>query len=177
MKQLKLHKSLQQEEFSIAYVHAIAATAGFGVEYTRVDIDSVDLVIKQYGDSQLESYPFYDVLNVQLKCTSQQQFFKNDHIAYPLKIKNYNDLRRQTANPYILIVVHVPEDSQDWLRHSEKELVLRYCAYWVSLKDKPAVPATGSKDQTITVHIPLKNQLTVTELQRIIILLAKGEKP
>jgi len=177
MKSFKLHDSLQKEEFSIAYIHAIAAAAGFGIENPRIDVDSVDLVVKQYGDSQLEDYPFYEALNVQLKCTSRSELIKTDHIAYPLKIKNYNDLRQKTMNPRILIVLQVPEETQDWLKCSEQELTLRYSAYWFSLKKEPAVPITGKKDQKVTVHVPLKNKMTVKELQRIMNLLAKGEKP
>ncbi|MDM8562629.1 DUF4365 domain-containing protein [Candidatus Marithioploca araucensis] len=134
-------------------------------------------MVKQYGDSQLEDYPFYEALNVQLKCTSRSELIKTDHIAYPLKIKNYNDLRQKTMNPRILIVLQVPEETQDWLKCSEQELTLRYSAYWFSLKKEPAVPITGKKDQKVTVHVPLKNKMTVKELQRIMNLLAKGEKP
>ncbi|MEN8221436.1 MAG: DUF4365 domain-containing protein [Pseudomonadota bacterium] len=160
----------------MAYIHAIAAAAGFGIEKPQIDMDSVDLVVKQYGDSQLEDYPEYDALYVQLKCTSRSELIKADHIAYPLKIKNYNYLRKKTMNPSILIVLHVPEETQDWLKCSEQELTLCYSAYWLSLENKPDV-TNGKKDQRVTVHVPLKNKLTVKELERIMNLLAKGEKP
>jgi len=32
----------QQEQFSLAYIHAIASVAGYSIEEIRVDIDSID---------------------------------------------------------------------------------------------------------------------------------------
>jgi len=78
------------------------------------------------------------------------------------------------VNP-ITPVLHVPEETQDWLKISEQGLTLCYSAYWLSLKNKPTVDITGKKDQKVTVQ--LKNKITVEELERIMDLLAKGEKP
>jgi hypothetical protein len=36
----------QKEEFSIAYVHAVASVAGFALETFRVDNDSADVCIR-----------------------------------------------------------------------------------------------------------------------------------
>jgi len=44
-----MHISQQQEQFSRAYVHAIASVAGFTIYTPQVDDDSVDLGIAQTG--------------------------------------------------------------------------------------------------------------------------------
>jgi len=66
--------------------------------------------------------------------------------------------------PRILIVVLVPNDLTDWLNHSEQELAMRYCGYWISLRGEPATGNTA----TVTVHLPRTSQFTVAELQSII---------
>lgn len=43
-----MHISQQQEQFSRAYVHAIASVAGFTLYIPQVDDDSVDLGIAQW---------------------------------------------------------------------------------------------------------------------------------
>ncbi len=43
-----MHISQQQEQFSRAYVHAIASVAGFTIYTPQVDDDSVDLGIAQW---------------------------------------------------------------------------------------------------------------------------------
>lgn len=157
----------QQEQFSIAYVHSIASAAGYGVEGIRVDVDSVDLMITQYGQDDI--FPEIDVLQVQLKCTYAHKP-KADGIHFPLKLKNYDDLRRNCHNPRILVVVYVPNTVDDWLSHSDDSLALRHSAYWVSLRNSPAVTT-----DTPTVVAP--NKFTVDALKQIMNLLVKGLRP
>lgn len=169
MNEHRMPVSRQQEQFSIAYIRAIASAAGFGIEETSIDIDSVDLTIRQYENNSV--YPVYDSLRVQLKCTYSHQP-KNGHLPYPLSIKNYNDLRQNTAIPRILIVLHVPKDIDQWLNHTDKYLSLYHCAYWVQLQNME--PTNNANN--ITVSIPLANQVTVEELKRMMSLLAEGVK-
>lgn len=155
-----------QAEFSVAYVHAIATAAGFSMQRDTIDEDSIDVTISAKGDVEGRFSPRF---GAQLKCT-----FGHDPsdgvLSYPLKLKNYEDLRRPNVTyPRILIVVHVPEDVLERVAWSPNALVLRNCGYWKSLKGFPAT------ENATTVSIQLGNHLSVAELTRVMSLTARGE--
>lgn len=162
----------QQEQFSIAYIHSIASVAGYGVEEIRVDVDSVDLTITQYGDA--ETYPLIEGLKVQLKCTyAHIPDTGKGHLSFPISIKNYNDLRRKSLNPRVLVVLHVPRNIDLWLGHSEDSIVLNHCAYWTSLREWPDT----DNAENITIDLPLSQRFTVSELKGLMEILAGGGRP
>jgi hypothetical protein len=121
----------------------------------------------QYG--QGDNYPLIEGLRIQLKCTYAHEP-KANGIHYPLSKKNYDDLRRNCLYPRILIVVYVPRNVNNWLKHSDNFLSLYHSAYWVSLHGQP------SKD-TDTVTIRVAQEFTVEELVRIMNLIAQGKRP
>ncbi len=89
---------------------------------------------------------------------------KNGVLPFRLSIKNYADLRTGTQTPRLLVVLELPEDKARWLSVTEKALILRRRAYWLSLqRDHDEI--TGQK--TVTVHIPERNILDVETLQRL----------
>ena len=53
--------------------------------------------------------------------------------VFPLSLKNYDDLRSDSWAPRLLIVVLLPTEEEEWLVHSEDELRMRHCGYWLSL--------------------------------------------
>ena len=60
--------SQRKEQFSIAYVRAVASAAGFSVSTPEVDDDSVDLTLSGRIVEGVGSRPKIDL---QLKCTSE----------------------------------------------------------------------------------------------------------
>ena len=118
----------QKEQFSFAYARAVAAVAKVSVSEPTVDDDSVDLEFRMKGGGVAFRSP---QLAAQLKCTESASV-RPDHIALSLKLKNYEELRpTNLLLPRILIVVAVPDDLDEWLNHSEQELAMRKCGYWV----------------------------------------------
>ncbi|WP_407890518.1 DUF4365 domain-containing protein [Scytonema sp. NUACC26] len=111
-------------------------------------------------------------LEVQLKCTAKDLSNEN-YIKYPLNLKNYNELKINALVPRILVVVLVPDKIIDWLKQTEDELCLRYCAYWVSLRGAPDTENTTN----VTIEIPRSNQLTPDALQAIIQRISFGGLP
>ena len=108
-----------------------------------------------------------------MKCTDAATLHAN-HLAYPLKLKNYDELRPvNVLVPRILIVVLVPAALNDWLNHSEQELALRNCGYWMSLRGEPLSVNTTN----VTVHLPRANQFTVAGLQGIMQRIGNGQHP
>lgn len=132
----------RKERFSLAYIHAVAARAGYELLETRVDIDSADGVLR----STTGRRPSIDF---QAKATSRQNI-QDGSLAFPLPMKNYDDLRAETVNPRILIVVILPHDEADWMVHNEDQLILRRCGYWLSLRERPKLV----NQARVTVHIP-----------------------
>jgi hypothetical protein len=110
---------------------------------------------------------------LQLKSTSRD-IQDDNSIRYPLKLKNYDDLRMDDfAIPRILVVVLIPETPEDWLTQSETELCIRNCGYWISLRGKPKTQNTNA----VTVAIPRTNQFTVAALQSIMEGISQGVQP
>ena len=159
----------QKEQFSITYIRAIAAVAGYSLYRPEIDNDSVDLgILSRGGTGKI----FSPRLELQLKCTARD-VLENNSIKYPLIIKNYHDLRINSLVPRILVIVLVPEKITDWIKQTEVELCLRYCAYWVSLRGMPDTTNTTN----VTIEIPRSNQFTPDALQTIIQRISFGDLP
>lgn len=141
-----------EDVLSEVYVSAVAARSGYTYSKPNLDRDSIDLTIAAGGQQRPK-------IDLQLKGTINLDLAK-DPMPFPLKLKNYNDLREITQVPRILVVVRLPEDSDKWLTISQNELILRHCAYWVSLRGQPEVDVQTSK----TVYIPAKNRFDVDGL-------------
>ena len=90
---------------SLSYIHAVAARAGFELMEPRIDIDSVDGLLKSTTGRRPQ-------IDFQAKATSQPLLHAQT-LIFPLPIKNYNDLRAETINPRILIVVALPMDEAE----------------------------------------------------------------
>jgi hypothetical protein len=168
---MPLHESRSKELFSEAYVRAVVSAARMHVEPRAVDVDGIDGYIHytgQIGDAYSPQIGF------QLKCTSVAAHVKADHIAYPLDVANYNQLRVTNVGvPRILIVVVVPEQIAAWVLHDEAQLRIFRCGYWVSLRGEPGTMNTVRK----TVHVPRAQQLTVPSLRAIMHRMGQGFPP
>jgi hypothetical protein len=164
-----MHLNQRKEQFSIAYVRAVASVAGFAVHKPEVDDDSVDLALAASGDIGTIRSPRLDM---QIKCTSRE-ILGADSVAFPLPIKNYDDLRPSDVMvPRILVVVLVPDGIDHWLTHSEEELVMKHCGYWMSLRGRDA----SNNIESVTVHLPRNNTFTVQALQEIMTRIGRREQ-
>jgi len=152
-------ENLQKEALSAAYVRFVAALAGVSVARPEVDDDSMDLILLASGEMS-EASP---ALGLQLKATSDPSVIKEGRIAFPLGRKNYDDLRRLTRWPRILVVLVLPEEPGEWVEQSEEQLVARRCAYWVSLRGLP-----NRDQQSITVDLPRQNLFTPAAVRSLL---------
>jgi hypothetical protein len=160
----------QLEQLSRAYVRAVAAVAGLAVYEPEVDHDSIDLGLAARGGPGTIRSPR---LEIQLKAT-RQDLLRDDGIHYPLKLKNYEDLRgSDLLVPRILVLVLVPPEPGDWLSQSEDELVLRRCGYWLSLHEQPPTASTSS----VVVVLPSVNLFTVEAVHGIMERISRQEPP
>ena len=148
------------EQFASAYVRAVASVVGCSVLKPEVDNDSVDLMLSRRSPGAACRSPH---LEVQLKATCAP-LPTNQVINYRLPLKNYNDLRHVNLSvPRILVVVLMPHSFQDWTAHSEKQLALRRCGYWLSLRGFPSV----SNKRSRTVPVPRGQRFDPSGLEGI----------
>jgi Domain of unknown function (DUF4365) len=160
----------QKEQFSNIYLQAVTTVAGYSVYKPFVDDDSIDWGVAAKGATGPIRAPR---LELQLKSTSRD--IRGDNfIRYPLKLKNYDDLRMDDfAIPRILVVVLIPEKPEDWLTQSEAEICIRDCGYWLSLRGMPKTQNTSA----VTINIPRTNQFTVVALQSMMEGISQGVQP
>ncbi|MBW4667355.1 MAG: DUF4365 domain-containing protein [Cyanomargarita calcarea GSE-NOS-MK-12-04C] len=154
--------NLQKEEFSYAYIYTVTSAAGYSFQKSSriLDVGGIDATITGIVSDDTLYQP---QLDLQIKSTSLD-IQSEEVIRYPLKIKNYNELRKEkTVAPRILVVVLIPENQEEWINQSETELCMRRCAYWLTLRGQPQTTNTES----ITVYIPRENLFTVNALKTL----------
>ena len=152
----------QKEQFSRAYVRAIAAAAGFDTYTFCVDDDSIDMGIAASG----KRLPRRPRLELQLKCTAKEIA---DVMRFPLKLKNYNELRGECCVPRILVVIAVPVRPEDWVTETKNQFVMHCRAYWASLAGWPETSNTKS----VTLEL---QPFSVDELNRLMLLIDRTDR-
>lgn len=151
-----MHLTHRQEQFSNAFVEAVAAVAGCSAAQNSVDNDSIDWTLSN-------RLPRRPKLDLQLKCTGNDSGTA-ENIRFALPVKNYRDLiLTDLSNPRILVLVVVPEQIDHWMEQTPERLVLKRCAYWASLLGL----AESDNENTVTVDVPRANLFTVDTLNRM----------
>jgi hypothetical protein len=166
-----LTKTHRQEALSRAYIQAVAARCGMSCSLRDFDygIDVTVHEIKSRGDYYAESGISLDV---QAKSASQANL-SVEAVVYDLKVKNYEDLRDpDNPKPRILVLLVLPENEEEWTTLTEEQLVLRRCAYWLSLQSHPP---TKNKDK-VRISVPRKNVFSAEALQSMVALVRAGEQ-
>ena len=80
---------------------------------------------------------------------------QNGHVIYRLPKKNHNDLRNTRVQiPFILVLVCLNEQIQDWIHYETEQMILFKNAFWFSLY------GMGESDlvDKIPIRIPLSNR-------------------
>jgi len=138
-----LTTSDREEALSRAYLQAVAAHAGYVVADDDFDRDGIDCLIRAGGRMR-------PALGVQLKATVNLGEAREGCYRYPLKRRNYDLLREPTQTPRVLVVLALPEDETQWLTVTVDHLILRRCAYWVSLAELPET----ENHESVTISLP-----------------------
>jgi hypothetical protein len=157
--------------FSTAYVRAMTHAAGYFTQDPNRDRDGdgVDLEIFSrdiHGTIRSPS------LHLQLKATADT--LTGDPFPFDIEVKNYDELRSTSLQvPRILVVVNVPKNQTDWSKCSPRQLVLKRCAYWLSLRGEP--PTTNTS--TIRVSLPRAQMLDAAAIDAIMQRIRAGGFP
>ncbi len=152
----------RQDLYSVSYVRAIVAAAGFNFSKSELDRNSDDLFIEHL---QHEDFvPAYPRLMLQIKCTYAHNVHPDNTIHYPLPVRNYNHLRLDRIEPRILVLVHVPRPEhqyEPWIECMDQHTVMRYRAYWKLLM---GADPTENQDN-VTIKVPVQNRFDIDSVR------------
>jgi hypothetical protein len=152
-----------REGLSYAYFHAVATRAGFPCQATArtIDATAVDVFVKAFERLAPDSTLTDIVAQFQVKATSAAPVLNDGQYSFRIEREQYDKLRQPAGVHAIpLVVMFLPIDSAQWLVHDEESLVSRRCAYWVSLRNAPAVDTTKP-----TIYIPKQNVFNAASLR------------
>ncbi|MBO2458126.1 DUF4365 domain-containing protein [Actinomadura violacea] len=167
--QFGLPLSEMKQQVSLAYVHMVAAAAGCWLKPHTTDYDGVDITVASSEDHELFFGPQFEL---QLKCTSQRNVVRDDHIAWSMEGKPYRKLTNPKRYlPAFLGILVVPEDPSLWLEQDEQSLLSRSALYWQSAA---ALETIGEDAQSKTVRVPRSNLFDVPQLLGIMKTLGEG---
>jgi hypothetical protein len=158
-----LTRAHRQEALSRAYVRAIAAQAGLICSEPEHDY-GIDICLRAVRVRGLRHADAGSQVDLQVKSTTRAVVHA-DQVVCDLEVKNYEDLREEGENcPRILVILVLPEDETQWLSQSLDELILRHCAYWISLEGYPPTAAT----KTIRITLPRANVFSAEAIKGIL---------
>jgi len=166
-----MYSNAQKQEFSKAWVHAVATIAGLKVLRAEVDDDSIDIGLA--GSRHQGSKRKAPHLDIQLKCTETDDGL-GDSFSFNLKLKNYQDLRDLDRHvPAILVVLCVPPALGEWMHETADSTIVRRVAYWRSLAGEPDTDnATGK-----TIVLQRASRFTSDSLNAIMNRVGAGDRP
>jgi len=164
-----------ESELSYAWLHAVVAHAGAScISANRtMDANGIDATLTAWGPFD-SGGPLEEVdLKIQLKATSIPPVIRDGHLSYFVKdVDRYNDLRKDTLQVHrLLVVLFLPENMENWLAVDDEQLLLKKCAYWVSLRGAPEPKDTGK-----TIHIPQRQRFDPANLRHIFTTISRSEK-
>ena len=171
-----MHFTDIESELSYAYLHAVAAKAGVGCQVSARALDNmgIDATLHVKRDFGLNAILTELSIHIQLKAAVSISAEGEAPFSYFFKgIAQYNSLRALTTMPpKILIVLCLPKDREEWLTHSNEQLLLKRCAYWVSLRG--AEDAINSSGQTR--HLPRTQVFSPDGLNNLLARIARQEE-
>jgi hypothetical protein len=164
-----------KSELSYAYLHAVAAHAGCTCQVNPRVVDNMglDATLRPTGDFGRPPFTKRFAVDVQLKATSAALGDAGAHWSFGIGVRQYDDLRSTNVIfPPLLVVLHLPPSKTDWLSCTTESLILRRCAFWVSLYN--AEPSGNKSEQT--VYLPKSNVFTADALRRVMAEYSQGRK-
>lgn len=159
-----LTQNHSQECLSLAYVHAVSGLAGVNLQVgNRHDygVDGTFRPVVRLNGRRVESgYP----VDFQLKASTKWSY-QGKYVVYDLEAKTYNDMvaREDSAVALILLLLCLPQNSDDWLASTEEELILRHACYWYQIRGDRTDNSASKR-----IFIPRANLLTPAAVNSIL---------
>ncbi len=158
----------RQEALSRAYIQAVTGKLGMSCSFANFDY-GIDVTINDIIELNGQYFESGFRLDVQAKSSVNAKVEK-DFVAYALEVKAYETLRVNTRVPRILVLLVLPPQESEWVDQDEERLILRKCAYWISLKGRGPI----TNQTRITIRIPRGNLFSVDGLRTIMETVKQG---
>lgn len=165
--------SKNQEEISVSYFKAVVARANAVPNIHGRDEDGVDASVSKVMPVE-DGKEFDSKIEFQLKSVySKAGYGINDdgNIYYDLKVKNYNDLVRDSAIDKYLVLLILPENKEEWVTQTKDFLTIKQGMYYLSLKGKNV----STNRETVRVYIPTDNLFDSDHLIELLKKAANGD--
>lgn len=150
-----------QEEMSLNYVTGVCAMAGYTADITNRDVNKVDLNVTGVVKG------VQALVRLQLKSTYQHDPKRDDIFRYRLQDDELRKILGESKghpNPFVLVVLHLPDNHSHWFTVSPSQAVLRHCAYWMC--------AEAIDGDTQTLHIPRRHLFNVGSIRKLMTIAA-----
>jgi len=98
--------------------------------------------------------------------------FEPEYVVYDMEAPAYQKCVYRNLHgtaPYLLILLALPDDSDQWISHSEDALLLRQCCYWYRAEGD-----FTDNSRSIRIRIPRSQQLTPDTLNDLLARVAEG---
>lgn len=157
-----LPRNQRMELLSRAYVQAVVAQAG-GLCASPIPDYGFDFNIHRVGLTDGRYTDEGAVMHLQLKSTTDAPYQEDaDAFQYDLDVRTYNHLRTEGTNaPRYLVLYRMPTDELLWLSQDREEMLLRHCAYYLSLAGMPET----QNPHRIRVFVPRQQVFSVDFLR------------
>lgn len=160
-----LDRNHHQGKFGTDYVRVLASAAGLIWSTDDLDVDGVDLRIKQPGRTP---NGFSPQIEVQIKTMSKPRFQRGELLYSGLTHTQFNQLAGDDfAIPRYLFAVHVPPTADRYAEAVTGGLRLSHAGYFLSLHDHARFDSDDSK-RKVQVAIPLSNVLDIEALRILV---------
>lgn len=152
-----------QGKFGQDYIRVLASAAGLLVYTPDLDYNGVDLLIRWPGRVGAAASPAIDV---QVKSWSSPRRSAAAYNFNGLNEKQFNKLAGQFTVPRYLFLVVVPRSVAAYSEVLTDGMLLRYQAFYVSLRSEDPVKEPSGKRRRV-VQVPIANVLTAGTLRTL----------
>jgi hypothetical protein len=163
------------EEFSYAYVRALAAQAGIEYDPAPKGMDNVGIDAALVDPSRAFDKPPVR-FSAQIKCARKSKLkHKKTGVFYELKKKYYDQLTRSIPwNAILLIVVVVPDEPGSWVVRGDSNIIVSHDCYWFCLGGKP-YSSHQHEDSKESIKLDEVNLLTPESFPDLMQKIANGD--
>jgi hypothetical protein len=167
-----LTRNHRQEGLSRAYVRAIAARCGMTTSSPDPDY-GIDLTINDVETAGTRRFESGYKIDLQVKSATQAGL-SGSHLRYDLDVASFDLLRLSaTCSPRLLVILLLPRAESRWISQSEAELIMRRCAYWLSLQGE----GPTRNRRSVRVNIPRANIFSAAALRAMMNRFKMGGRP
>jgi hypothetical protein len=126
-----------KEDFSKAYVAAVAAQAGWKIGSWSQDKDLMDVILETSVDLIPPDDGYLSLkIDLQLKCTESPSTNNDKFVSFKIEQEHIERIRKRVgSDPFYFIPVHIPKSYNEWITHDTSSIIhpktlLSYCGYF-----------------------------------------------